>query len=329
MELILADRNRKEIRFARELEADIEIGTENDFEMTAAASEWKGDIDYGCLLYLPGTEFGGIVGEIESRTKTGEIFLRGDTWRGILAKKVIEPPKGQDYRLVSGELNAVIRAQTAECGLGDLFAVPDINSGVTVENFQFDRYCTLLFGVEKMLENVAFRLDITYIKNDTDAYVRLQAVPATDYSESREFSQDCKLDFTVSEKKRGINHLVCLGKGELKDRTVRHLYVQKDGSIGTEQHFFGFDERAEIFEDNNSEAETLIENGTKRLKERMDSKTMKVDITDEIEQELQIGDIVGGRDYITGLTVRKPVTGKILNIRDGETKTEYKIEGGD
>ena len=41
------------------------------------------------------------------------------------------------------------------------------------------------------------------------------------------------------------------------------------------------------------------------------------------------GDIVGGRDYITGIVVKKPITKKILNIKDGTCKTEYKIEGGD
>ena len=61
----------------------------------------------------------------------------------------------------------------------------------------------------------------------------------------------------------------------------------------------------------------------------MNIKKFTVDIDYYIETEMQIGDIVGGRDYITGIVVKKPITGKILNIKDGTYKIEYKIEGGD
>lgn len=240
MEISLADKNRKEIRFARELIVDIDSGTDNDFEMISSVSDWTGDIDYGCLLYIPDTEFGGIVSKIKSSTSKNEIYISGDTWRGKLNKKVIKPTAGEDYKKVSGELNDVLRAQIAECGLGDLFVVPVVDTGITVKNFQFNRYCTLLEGFEKMLAGVEYRLDIAYVKTNEVAHVRLQALPVVDYSGTQEFSQDSKLDFTVTENRGGINHLVCLGKGELKDRVVRHLYVQADGSIGSEQFFLAW-----------------------------------------------------------------------------------------
>lgn len=328
MELVLADKNQKEIRFARELEVDIELGEKNDFEMIVSVPDWTGDIEYGCYLYIPGTEFGGMAGVIKSSTKQNAIFICGNTWRGMLTKKVICPDPGQDYKIVSGELNNIIRAQIAECGLSSLFVVPEADTETTVENYRFERHCTLLSGLEKLLARVGYRLDIAYIKTNTDAHVRLQAVPVTDYSNSQEFSQDCKLNFTVNEKRDGINHLICLGKGELKDRIEKHIYIQKDGSVGTEQ-YFGTDERAAVYDYSSAEEPELTEKGTERLRELMNKKSMNVDITNDIEQELQIGDIVGGRDYITGITVRKPVIGKILTIREGEMNVEYRIEGGD
>lgn len=326
--VMLANKNREEIRSADELKGDFAIGDENNFEMISSVGDWTGDIDFGSYLYTPNTEFGGIVTEIESSTGQNQIFVRGATWRGMLAKKIIEPKRGEDYRTVSGRVEDVVRELVAECGLDSLFSVPTSVDDTEIQ-FQFDRYCTLLSGLEKMLSSIGYRLDIRYIKTRWDAYVRLQPVQVTDFSNKAEFSQDGKLRFIATENKGGINHLICLGKGELKDRLVKHLYVQKDGSIGNAQYFTGLDERTDIYDYSSAEEPELTEKGMERLKEIMNSKEFKVDIEDDVETEMQIGDVVGGRDYITGISVKKPIVGKILAIEDGTESTEYKIEGDD
>ena len=43
--------------------------------------------------------------------------------------------------------------------------------------------------------------------------------------------------------------------------------------------------------------------------------------------EVDIGDIVGGRDRITGMEAKLPVTGKILRIAGGNVSIEHKIKG--
>lgn len=326
--VILADKYGKEIRVASELEVDIEVGKENDFECQTSTAEWRNDIVDGSLLYVTGTEFGGIVHEIESRTASNEIIVRGDTWRGILAKKVIKPSSDTSHKTVSGELNEVLRGLIQEHELSSLFSVPQ-RSTVTISNFQFDRYCTLLSGIEKMLLSVNYRLDIKYIKSNTEAYVSLEAVPIVDYSRRKEYSQDGGMDFTVCDYKRGVNHLICLGKGENENRIVKHLYVQKDGSIGTIRYYSGLDEREEVYDYSSAEEEELIEKGTERLKERMNLKKLEVKLRETIDTEAQIGDIIGGRDYITGIQVKKPITGKIFTVKNGMVKVEYKIEGDD
>lgn len=324
----LANKNREEIRLARELEGDFAVGSENSFGFSYSASDWTGDIDYGCYLYITGTEFGGIVSLIKSSTKENSIYVQGDTWRGMLAKKIIEPKAGEDYRIVKGRVEDVMRELVVEHGLDFLFSIPSSEDDTEIQ-FQFDRYCTLLAGLEKMLSSIDYRLDIRYIKTRWDAYVRLQPVQVTDFSNKAEFSQDGKLVFTAQNNQGGINHLICLGKGDLKDRIVKHLYVQKDGSIGNSPYYTGLDERTETYDYSSAEEPELTEKGTERLRELMNSKKFAVDIDDDIETEMQIGDIVGGRDYITGIVVKKPITKKILNIKDGTCKTEYKIEGGD
>lgn len=326
MEIRLSDKNGKEIRFLKEAEIDIENHKRNDFELTIKLDDWKGDINYGYYIYIPGTELGGIVSKIKSSTKEQNIFVYGSTFRGILAKKIIEPARGEDYRTVSGELNEVLRELVEECTLSSLFSVPTVDTEVLV-TFQFDRYCTLLEGMEKMLNRVGYRLDIRYIKNNVDAYVRLQAVHQVDYSGRKEFSQDGGLSFVATNDQGGVNHLICLGKGELKDRIVKHLYVQKNGSIGEQQYYTGIEENTETYDYSSAEEPELTEKGTERLKERMNSKKFEVDIEDDIEIDMQIGDIVGGRDYITGIHVKKPIVGKIYTCKNGIENTEYKIEG--
>ena len=155
--------------------------------------------------------------------------------------------------------------------------------------------------------------------------IMLSAVPIQDLSEEIEYSQDSKVNISIEESRRGINHLICLGKGELKDRQVAHLYVQLDGSISQKQYYKGLDERTAVYDNNNAEdLDDLIEGGTEKLQEEMNYKKMSLEVQDV---DLQIGDIVGGRDYNSGLSLQKPVTQKIVKIDKGTVTVEYKVEG--
>lgn len=69
--------------------------------------------------------------------------------------------------------------------------------------------------------------------------VLVSAVKASNYSEELQYDGDDNINVTVRDYGRGINHLICLGAGELAERTVIHLYAQLDGSIGTKQYYKG------------------------------------------------------------------------------------------
>ncbi len=45
--------------------------------------------------------------------------------------------------------------------------------------------------------------------------------------------------------------------------------------------------------------------------------------------ELEIGDVVGGRERITGTVMKVPVAGKILRIQKGKETIEYKAKEAD
>lgn len=308
---------------------DISIGKENTFLVKVARQKWRQEMTFGNVVYIKNTEYGGIIGEVDSDTSADEISLQGYTWRGMLDKKIIQPPSGQDYRKVSGELNQVIGTLISG-QFGDYFLVSQADTGVTVSNYQFDRYCTLLSGVVKMLKSVGYRLQIRYIQQEEGqpAYIELAAVQIDDLSQQIELSQDSRLNFNFKNVKNGVNHLVCLGKGELQDRQVINLYVQENGSIGTTQYYTGLQEIAATYEDTSSDSAELQEKGTEKLQELMNHTEFSMDVA-SLDMDVEIGDIIGGRDYITGMYAAKPVGQKIYRIEDGIESIEYELEGED
>lgn len=328
--MIIADASGKELGYLDySIDMDLDLGDTNDFSFDMEYSSWdKTKMNYGYLLYIPRTEYGGIVGDMEVSTKNNLVTITGDTWRGMLEKKIIEPPSGQDHKVVTGELNTVTSALISGM-FGGFIIVPQVDTGVSVSSFSFDRYCTLLDGLEDMYSSVGYRLDIKYVQGGPGqpGWVEIQAVPAEDYSENKEYSFDNRINYTARDYRRGINHLICAGTGEGTDRTVLHLYVQADGSIGDTKYYTGLNERTALYSyTSQSDVNQLRKDGEKRLQSLMNYKQFEMDIEDV---DLALGDIVGGRDYNTGILVQKPVVQKIMRISRGTISVEYKLKGDD
>lgn len=326
--VILTDENGIEIRPLRFNKFDCDLNDTMDFELVIPASEWRDDLAYGNRIFIPDTEYGGIIGERKTNTSEDTVTLMGRGWRGFLYYKIIMPPTGQAYKTVTGELNSVLSGLISDAGLTALFTVSSDSTGVEVTNYQFDRYATLLDGIYKMLKSVGYRLDVKYIEVEAGAgYVQLAAIKSEDYSSSIELSQDNRLNFTFEEKKNGVNHLVCLGKGELTDRVVVNLYIQKDGTIGATQFYTGIQEVAQIYENTLAETEDdLTEQGTEQLEQLTSKQTFKMDV-EMLNIEVEIGDTIGGRDYITGMSMNKPIVNKIYTEEGGKASKEYILEG--
>ena len=325
--MVIADIDGKEMGFLDSgVEIDMELGDANDFELEISMSDINIEkFNFGSRLYIQGTEYGGIIGEIETITAQDMVKIKGDTWRGLLAKKIIEPPSGSDYFTVSGELNGILRELIEGCFDG-LFLVPEINTGIEVKSFKFDRYCTLLSGIESLLFSAGYRLDIRQKRREAGrpAWIEVQAVKTKTLK--KEYSQDNRINFTARDYRRGINHLICAGTGEGADRTVLHLYVQQDGSIGDKKHYTGLDERVALYSyTSQSDVEQLKKDGIKQLQSLQNYKQFEMQI--DGDTDLEIGDIVSGKDYITGIYVQKPVVRKILKISDGNLSIEYKLKG--
>lgn len=321
MDLILADHTGAEERIL-DYDFDIDIGGSNDFQVNLSYGTWDDRIKIGKRIYMPGTEYGGIIKKIQSDTNTEIITLSGYTWRGYLAHRIIVPPAVADYYTASGDLNSIIRNLVSIPG----FQVASGNAGASVSGYKFERYVDMASGLEKLCESVGHRLDIQYIQTETSGYVLVQSVKAGNYGDNIEYSQDSMVNFDSVDDQMGINHLICLGKGELKNRTVVHLYADESGNISQVKSIGGIDEIIAVFDNSGAEQETLIETGTKRLKELINSKSFTPSLKD-VNVELFIGDVISGRDYITGNFITKPIVEKIAKRETGWITKDYKIEG--
>ncbi len=323
MEFIIANANKmEEVELPDSFSVDFDIGDTNDVEITCP----RGSLAFGMYLICPGTEYGALIEESDSWTNSATETWRGNAFRKFLQQYIIEPPSGQDYRTVSGDAHDVFR-QIIGSVYDGLFTIPEEKSGIDVGIYKFDRYTDALTGFTKMLKRVNARVNIEIKQGDANEpfSVILSAVPIQNLSSEIEYSQDSKIAINMSESRRGINHLICLGKGELKNRQVVHLYVQLDGSISQKKYYTGLNERMAVYDYSNAESiEDLTTKGKEQLVSLMGKKVMAMSVQDV---DVQIGDIIGGRDYEKQIYLQKPVVQKIVKIEQGDLSIEYKVEG--
>ena len=105
-----------------------------------------------------------------------------------------------------------------------------------------------------------------------------------------------------------------------------HLYTDEAGDISETPYYTGCDEIAEVYDSSGSERDDLMKTG----KEKLESIKNKVeyDMTmEKMTSAVDVGDIVGGRDYVTGVAVKKPIGRKIWSVSAGKEKVQFKLKG--
>lgn len=318
-DVIIADESGAELRSILYKKFDFEVGdNENTFLITCNRAEWE-SIPDKARAYISGTEYGGIYKRLESDTRNGTAAIGGFTWRGMLQNKCIIPPSGQDYAVDTGELNAIIMERVT-AAYPHLFAGVSESTGITV-NFQYARYTSLYDGLKAMLQSAGYKMQLSY--DQTINKVIVSAVPIVDYSPMIEYSSDMNADYKMVLDRTGVNHLICLGQGELKDRTVVHLYMDENGNVSQTQTYFDEDEIVDVYDYAGASEADLIQSGTQRM--QSNASRNEFSITLDTVQDVAVGDIVGARDYDTGMTMTAPIVTKIYQWQDGFEKTEYKL----
>lgn len=265
MDLIYADKNGRELGAILDYELDMAYGSdENSMDVTINLNNHC--CGEGYFLYVDGTEYGGVIDKICPDTDSHEVMYSGRSWHGILEGKIIEPDAGQNYLIVTGDANSILRNLISRMGLENLFTVTEEESEVMITAYQFERYVKGYTGIKKMLYANRGKLQMEF----QNGRVVLSSKMLNNYGESEEWDSS-NLDFSIEKVYRPVNHLVCLGSGDLRERHVIHLFTDENGVIQSytnvdrayrdlhyilnksKQKLFGTDEVAEIYDYGNAE----------------------------------------------------------------------------
>ena len=292
-------------------EMDLAFGVdEQDFEIGFSTPTLTG----GELLYIDGTEYGGIVDNITHSTETEFTIYKGRTWHGMLAGKIVKPPANADYYTLSGDANTCIATLLTYIGLTDVLTARSTSAGITV-NYQFDRFTNAYNGLIKMLASADAVLRI----ERHDGITELWAEPRNVIT--NEADSDL-MEFTVTDAVRVVNHLVCAGEGELQERVVLDLYADASGNVSTTQTFFGVDEVAAYYNYSNADAEKLLEDGTKELASYQNGGGAEIEAN---QGEWHVGDGIEVRDNQSGTIITSSIEKKIVKVKDGVLSVDYEV----
>lgn len=316
MDLIVTDATGKPVASHASYTLDLAFGSgENDFDLQVEDAALKA----GSRIMIDGTEYGGIIDDTDVDVDGGlsTVTWHGRDWHGVLASKIIEPDRNNDYLTLSGTIPVIMRTLVSRAGLQGLFTVTE-ESADHKTTCQFDRYVDLYSGLVKMLRASGLKLRL---RNDGDK-VAMSAMPVRTIGDS--IDSDL-IDFAAKQAAHPINHLICLGKGELKDRTVIHWYADANGTFSHTQTLKGLDERTATYELSNAEADELEDKGRQKFQELRNTSTIDVDIPDGIDAD--VGDLVTGRDNNTGLVVTAEISKKIVKVSGGVLTVTYESGG--
>lgn len=259
----------------------------------------------GCMIYCEGTEYGGIVRDAETRTEDGTTRFKGCTWHGVLDEHVIAPPTGQTHLKLDCDANDALRVIVDAIGLSDVFSVPPGPSGIDVKaNI---RYRKAYSATVAMLAKVGARLSIAWQRD----HAVLSAIPTTTWSTMN----SSNADFVIRKAYRPVNHLVCLGKGEMLARVVVDVYADRDGAVSGTQSLTGLEEVVDTYVATTDDAGELYEKGAEKLAELQE--TDEVEMQSELVDDYAIGDLVTVANLEAGQTASASVTSKTVTIADG------------
>lgn len=310
--LIYTDAAHVDAGAIQTFEMDLAFGAdEQDFEIAFPSPILPG----GELLYIDGTEYGGVVDVITQSTETDNVIYAGRTWHGMLAGKIVKPPANADYYTLSGDANTCIASLLTKVGLTDVLTARSASAGISV-NYQFERFCNAYDGLLKMLASADAVLRIERHDGITELWAEPR-VTITDEADSD------LMDFAITDSVRVPNHLVCAGEGELQERVVVDLYADSSGNVSQTQTLTGVDEIAVLYNYNNADQAELIAEGTKELESYQLGGGADLQVNNK--GDWHVGDSIQVRDNRTGLVITSTIAKKIVKVKDGVLSVDYEV----
>ena len=313
MVIVIADKTGKALREIADYSLEVAFGEdENTITITADADVMPPN---GGYAYIDGTEYGGTIDKIKSGTANNTLSGSGRSWHGVLAGKRIVPASGQSHVVASGQVATVLQQIVDMVGLDDLFEAPSTESdSVAISGYQFERFVDAYTGLKALCLAYGLKLTMRFASNK----VLLGAKAVVDYGSKVDSDL---LDFDITVTSRCTNHLICGGTGENENRAIVHFYADAEGNVSHTQTLFGVDEIVGFYDYSNADEAQLEEDGKKKLEELQTEGEVQVSVHDDLD--IDVGDIVTGRDNRTGMIVSAPITKKIVKVDRGVATYSY------
>lgn len=302
---------------------DTSIGDSGNQVQLKLHSSQKTEIAKGSLIWSPGTEYGGIIQDIQSKLETdGQryVYYSGPSWSGRLSQRIVCPPTGADHYTLEGEANEALNTLMKYLELDYLFQTPEGNSGITL-NSDLDRFADGYSALRKAAAENDCRLSMKY--DNTAKKVIIQFVKRETHGNYT--SDNSPISVTVGSP---VNHLVCAGTGELQDRVVVHLYIDNDGNVSQTQYYKGADDISTLYENTSADRDKLIEEGTKKLLEYQEVNQVEISVEDGSEDLYPLDDVIVGFDPVTGIKASSTIAKKVVSV-DAQGFESYRYEAAD
>lgn len=209
---------------------------ENNFEIRVPMGAHELSEDQ--VVYVNGTEYGGIIDAIEVDTENQMMIYTGRTWHGILENKILYPQPGYNYFYVNGDANEVLRELLERMNiipgdLNELYVKPEnAFMSVAAHNAGYDVDARVSSESGNYAHGYTFIRDLLYQFDLKPKIVNgvIEAVPNIDYSNDDDFLEGTD-QFRAKRNYNSINRLHCMGSGNLADRYVIDLYLDENGGL--------------------------------------------------------------------------------------------------
>ena len=308
MELTYTNHNRVEQGIIQDFSLDLAFGSdENNFEIKTAENV----MTQGCFWYVPDTEYGGIIDEIEATTNDATIIYRGRSFQGILDGYNMIDIKSFNGLVVDGD-KIIINGKPSDIlrGIIDQLDLPfDANIenedvvSATLERNQ---------GVYSFLRN-AFEPNSYKIKFDT---FTITITGAIDYA-SDDYYDTTQYTVQVKSSNQRPNHLIGINKRDGENTIIKHLYFDENGVV---QPYYELDSMHGLEPLHDYEYERVSDNKV-------------ITGIDEVVEVIEGGSTVETMDLVTELTEHDGntpfVDGKPADWDENVYTDYYTIDGVD
>ena len=280
-----------------------------DYKLTATRAIYD-KLSTATYLYIPGTEYGGIIDSITHNTSDDSIIASGRSFRGLLNSKIIAPGDGQDYKVVSGNLAEILDSILVDNNLDYLYMIDPALTWITLNNYQIARYCSVLYLLNALEDKTGLRLYLAWSAKYHKVVITYRQ--PIDWTSKSLYVQ---ADIITTQTSHKVNHLICLGSGELKDRMRVDLYADTQGRISTVQSIVGADEYTQVYDYSNAkDVDDLTASGTEKFKELIADTPLEVEVKDGA---YAVGDVVGGYDDLMQTKTKATITNVVVNVENG------------